>query len=145
MEVLLIIPFLLGYLVTLYFINKNKATKVVLELMKYAKEYLDSGEIKKEFVKETTKEILSSTLSSLPLSSTVNKVVESKVEQIIESNVEKVKAEKIDLGAMDNANLLVEKVMQSEDRGIISVYGKVVGDDEKKINYEVGLNYIKKL
>ena len=71
--------------------------------------------------------------------------MESKVEQIIESNVEKVKVDRIDLGAMDNANLLVDKVMQSEDKGIISVYGKVVGDNEKKINYEVGLNYIKKL
>ena len=145
MEILLVIPFSLGYLVTLYLISKQKATKITLELMRYAKEYLDSGDIKKEFVKETTKEILSSTISSLPLSSTVHKVVESKVEQIIESNVEKVKAEKIDLGAMENANLLVDKVMQSEDKGIISVYGKGVGDDDKKINYEVGVNYIKKL
>ena len=43
---------------TLYIISKQKATKITLELMRYAKEYLDSGENKKEFVKEATKEII---------------------------------------------------------------------------------------
>ena len=145
MGYLLMIPFFLAYLVTLYLINKQKATSMIKTLMTFAKDNLDTGAIKKEFVKETAKEIILNSLHVLPFEQTVNKIVESKVDNIIESNVEKVKAQPIDLGAMQNANLLVDKVMTSDDKGLISVYGKVVGDENKKINYEVGVNYIKKL
>ena len=145
MEVLLIIPFLLGYLVTMYLINKQKTIELVKHLMKYAQIYLEKGDLKKQFVTETAKEIIESTVSKAPLSKVVDKVISNQVENIVESNVAEIKATPIDLGAMNNANLLVDKVMESDSKGLISVYGKVVGDNEKKINYEVGVNYIKKL
>ena len=145
MEVLLIIPFLLGYLVTMYLINKKKTIELVKHLMKYAQIYLEKGDLKKQFVTETAKEIIESTVSKAPLSKVVDKVISNQVENIVESNVAEIKATPIDLGAMNNANLLVDKVMESDSKGLISVYGKVVGENEKKINYEVGVNYIKKL
>lgn len=145
MEVLLIIPFLLGYLITMYLINKKKTIELVKHLMKYAQIYLEKGDLKKQFVTETAKEIIESTVSKAPLSKVVDKVISNQVENIVESNVAEIKATPIDLGAMNNANLLVDKVMKSDSKGLISVYGKVVGDDDKKINYEVGVNYIKKL
>ena len=145
MEVLLIIPFLLGYLITMYIINKQKTIELVKHLMKYAQIYLEKGDLKKQFVTETAKEIIESTVSKVPLSKVVDKVVSNQVENIVESNVAEIKATPIDLGAMNNANLLVDKVMKSDSKGLISVYGKVVGDETKKINYEVGVNYIRKL
>lgn len=145
MEVLLIIPFLLGYLVTMYLINKKKTIELVKHLMKYAQIYLEKGDLKKQFVTETAKEIIESKVPKAPLSKVVDKVISNQVENIVESNVAEIKSTPIDLGAMNNANLLVDKVMESDSKGLISVYGKVVGDNEKKINYEVGVNYIKKL
>ena len=145
MEVLLIIPFLLGYLVTMYLINKKRTIELVKHLMKYAQIYIEKGDLKKQFVTETTKEIIESTVSKAPLSKVVDKVISNQVENIVESNVAEIKSTPIDLGAMNNANLLVDKVMESDSKGLISVYGKVVGDSDKKINYEVGVNYIKKL
>ena len=145
MEALLVIPFLLGYLVTMYLINKKKTIELVKHLMKYAQIYIEKGDLKKQFVTETAKEIIESTVSKAPLSKVVDKVISNQVENIVESNVAEIKATPIDLGAMNNANLLVDKVMESDSKGLISVYGKVVGDNEKKINYEVGVNYIKKL
>ena len=66
------------------------------------------------------------------------------MDKIIEKQVEKL-PEKIDLSAQDNATLLVDKAMESDSKGLISVYGKIKGGEDKKVDYEVGVNYIKKL
>ena len=71
MGYLLMIPFFLAYLVTLYLINKQKATSMIKTLMTFAKDNLDTGAIKKEFVKETAKEIILNSLHVLPFEQTV--------------------------------------------------------------------------
>ena len=144
MEIILLLIMILLYFVILYFINKQRAISLISELVKYAEIYIRGGDLKKSFVKQATSDFISNVTTSAPLTKAVTKVVESKVDKIIEKEVEKL-PEKIDLSAQDNATLLVDKAMESDSKGLISVYGKIKGGEDKKVDYEVGVNYIKKL
>ena len=107
MELLGLILIVLLYIIILYFINKNKATELVKDLMRYAQISIDGGDLKKEFVKSAVSEFISGNQTTLPLSKTITKVVESKIDSIIESKVPEIKDEKIDLGSPIIANTIL--------------------------------------
>ena len=57
-----------------------------------------------------------------------------------------VKAEKIDLSSAMNTNhILAERVLESDSKGLITIYGRVTGGEIKKVECETGLNFIKKI
>lgn len=146
MELLGLILVILLYVIILYFINKNKATELVKDLMRYAQISINSGDLKKEFVKSAVSEFISGNQTTLPLSKTITKVVENKIDDIIESKVSEIKSEKIDLGSPIVANtILAERVLESDSKGLITVYGRITGGEVKKVEWETGINYIKKL
>ena len=91
-------------------------------------------------------EFISGNQITLPLSKTITKVVESKIDSIIESRLPEVKAEKIDLSsAMNTNNILAERVLESDSKGLITIYGRVTGGEIKKVEYEIGANYVHKI
>ena len=47
MELLGLVVIILLYVIILYFINKNKATELIKDLMRYAQISINGGEIKK--------------------------------------------------------------------------------------------------
>ena len=146
MELLGLVVVMLLYVIILYFINKNKATELVKDLMKYAQISINGGDLKKEFVKSAVSEFISGNQTTLPLSKTITKVVENKIDNIIESKVPEVKSEKIDLGSPIIANtILAERVLESDSKGLVTVYGRVTGGEVKKVEYEIGANFIKKI
>ena len=146
MELLGLIVVILLYIIGLYAINKNRATELVKDLMRYAQVSIDGGDLKKEFVKSAVSEFISGNQTTLPLSKTITKVVESKIDSIIESKVPEIKAEKIDLGSPIIANtILAEKVLESDSKGLITVYGNVTGGEVKKVEWEIGANYVHKI
>ena len=146
MELLGLVVIMLLYIIILYFINKNKATELVKDLMRYAQISTNSGDLKKEFVKSAVLEFISGNQTTLPLSKTITKVVENKIDDIIESKVSEIKSEKIDLGSPIIANtILAERVLESDSKGLVTVYGRVTGGEVKKVEYEIGANFIKKI
>lgn len=146
MELLGLVVVVLLYVIILYFINKNKATELVKDLMRYAQISINSGDLKKEFVKSAVSEFISGNQTTLPLSKTITKAVENKIDDIIESKVSEIKSEKIDLGSPIVANtILAERVLESDSKGLVTVYGRVTGGEVKKVEWETGINYIKKL
>lgn len=146
MELLGLIVVMLLYIIGLYAINKNKANNLVKDLMKYAQININSGDLKKEFVKSAVSEFISGNQTTLPLSKTITKVVESKIDNIIESKVPEIKSEKIDLGSPIIANtILAERVLESDSKGLITVYGNITGGEIKKVEWKTGLNFIKKI
>ena len=146
MELLGLVVIMLLYIIILYFINKNKATELVKDLMRYAQISINSGDLKKEFVKSAVSEFISGNQTTLPLSKTVNKIVENKIDDIIENKVSEIKSEKIDLGSPIIANtILAERVLESDSKGLITVYGRVTGGEIKKTEWEVGANFLKKI
>ena len=146
MELLGLIVVILLYIIGLYAINKNKANNLVKDLMKYAQIIFNDNSIKKDFVKSVTSELISDNKSGLPFSKTITKVVENKIDNIIEEKLPEVKAEKIDLSSAMNTNtILAEKVLESDSKGLITIYGRVTGGETKKVEYEIGISYIKKL
>lgn len=146
MELLGLILIVLLYIVILYFINKNKATELVKDLMRYAQISINGGDLKKEFVKSAVSEFIYGNQTNLPLSKTITKIVESKIDNIIESKVPEIKAEKIDLGSPIIANtILAKRVLESDSKGLITVYGNITGGEIKKVEYETGINFLKKL
>ena len=146
MELLGLVVIMLLYIIILYFINKNKATKLVKDLMRYAQISINGGDLKKEFVKSAVSEFISGNQTTLPLSKTVNKIVENKIDDIIENKVSEIKSEKIDLGPPIIANtILAERVLESDSKGLITVYGRVTGGEIKKTEWEIGANYVHKL
>ena len=146
MELLGLILIVLLYIIILYFINKNKATELVKDLMRYAQISINSEYLKKEFVKSAVSEFISGNQTTLPLSKTITKVVENKIDNIIESKVLEIKSEKIDLGSPIIANtILAERVLESDSKGLITVYGNVTGGEVKKVEWEIGANFIKKI
>lgn len=151
-ELLGLVIVILIYILVLFCINKSRAEKLISDFMKFAQSNIIGGENKKDFVKFVSKALLEEATAKAPLSTVVNKVVEAQVDNIIEKNVDKVKEEvkqqgqRIDLGAMENASKLVDRVLVDDSKGIISLYGKAVGDTEsKRIDFEVGVNAIYKL
>ena len=133
MELLGLVVVILLYVIILYFINKNKATELVKDLMRYAQISINGGDLKKEFVKSAVSEFISGNQTTLPLSKTVNKIVENKIDDIIENKVSEIKSEKIDLGSPIIANtILAERVLESDSKGLITVYGRVTGGEIKK-------------
>ena len=146
MELLGLIVVILLYVIILYFINKNKATELVKDLMRYAQVSINSGDLKKEFVKSAVSEFISGNQTTLPLSKTITKVVENKIDDIIESKVSEIKSEKIDLGSPIIANtILAERVLESDSKGLITVYGRVAGGGIKKTEWEIGANYVREI
>ena len=146
MELLGLVLIVLLYIIILYFINKNKATELVKDLMRYAQISINGGDLKKEFVKSAVSEFISGNQTTLPLSKTITKVVENKIDNIIESKVPEIKSEKIDLGSQIIANtILAERVLESDSKGLITVYGNVAGGEVKKVEWEIGANFIKKI
>ena len=146
MELLGLIVVILLYIIGLYAINKNRATELVKDLMRYAQVSIDGGDLKKEFVKSAVSEFISGNQTTLPLSKTITKVVENKIDNIIESKVSEIKSEKIDLGSPIIANtILAERVLESDSKGLITVYGRVTGGEVKKAEWEIGANFIKKI
>ena len=146
MELLGLVLIVLLYIIILYFINKNKATELVKDLMRYAQISINGGDLKKEFVKSAVSEFISGNQTTLPLSKTITKVVENKIDNIIESKVPEIKSEKIDLGSQIIANtILAERVLESDLKGLITVYGNVAGGEVKKVEWEIGANFIKKI
>lgn len=136
------------YIVGIYAINRASAEALIKDLMRVAQGIIVGGTNKKEFVINATRALLKDTQIPSLIS---EKVIEKQIDKIIESKVpeikEEVKAqgESIDLWAMQNANSIIDRVMVSEDKGIISVYGKAVGDTESKvINWEAGANLVHK-
>ena len=143
MELLGLIVVMLLYIIGLYVINKNKANNLVKDLMKYAQVIFNDSSVKKDFVKSVTSELISDNNSGLPFSKTITKVVENKIDNIIEEKLPEVKAEKIDLSsAMNTNNILAERVLESDSKGLITIYGRVTGGEIKKVEYEAGINYI---
>ena len=146
MELLGLILIVLLYIIILYFINKNKATELVKDLMRYAQISINSGDLKKEFVKSAVSEFISGNQTNLPLSKTITKVVENKIDSIIESSLPEIKAEKIDLGSPIISNtILAKRVLESDSKGLITVYGNVTGGEVKKVEWEIGANYVHKI
>ena len=146
MELLGLVVIMLLYIIILYFINKNKATELIKDLMRYAQISINGGDLKKEFVKSAVSEFISGNQTTLPLSKTVNKIVENKIDDIIENKVSEIKSEKIDLGLPIIANtILAERVLESDSNGLITVYGRVTGGEIKKTEWEVGANYVHKI
>ena len=82
MELLGLVVIMLLYIIILYFINKNKATELVKDLMRYAQISINGADLKKEFVKSAVSEFISGNQTTLPLSRTVNKIVENKIDDI---------------------------------------------------------------
>ena len=114
--------------------------------MKYAQISIDGGDLKKEFVKSAVSEFISGNQTTLPLSKTITKVVESKIDSIIENRLPEIKAEKIDLGSPIIANtILAERVLESDSKGLITVYGNVTGGEVKEVEWEIGANYVHKI
>ena len=146
MELLGLVVIMLLYIIILYFINKNKATELIKDLMRYAQISINGGDLKKEFVKSAVSEFISGNQTTLPLSKTVNKIVENKIDDIIENKVSEIKSEKIDLGSPIIANtILAERVLESDSKGLITVYGRVAGGEIKKTEWEIGANYVHKI
>ena len=146
MELLGLIVIILLYIIILYFINKNKATELVKDLMRYAQISINGGDLKKEFVKSAVSEFISGNQTTLPLSKTVNKIVENKIDNIIENKVSEIKSEKIDLSSPIISNtILAERVLDSDSKGLITVYGRVTGGEIKKTEWEIGANYVHKI
>ena len=146
MELLGLIVVILLYVIILYFINKNKATELIKDLMRYAQISINGGDLKKEFVKSAVSEFISGNQTTLPLSKTVNKIVENKIDDIIEDKVSEIKSEKIDLGSPIISNtILAERVLESDSKGLITVYGRVTGGEIKKTEWEIGANYVHKI
>ena len=142
MELLGLIVVILLYIIGLYAINKNKANNLVKDLMKYAQIIFNDNSIKKDFVKSVTSELISDNKSGLPFSKTITKVVENKIDNIIEEKLPEVKAEKIDLSsAMNTNNILAERVLESDSKGLITIYGRVTGGEIKNVEYETGINF----
>lgn len=137
------------YIFGIYLINKASAEALIKDLMKVAQSMIVGGTNKKEFVTTVVGALLKDTQIPSPIPT---KIIESQIDKVIEKNVSEVKKEvkaqgqKIDLGAMENANSLIDKVLVSEEKGLISVYAKAVGDTESKVvNWETGLNIVKKI
>ena len=146
MELLGLVVIMLLYIIILYFINKNKATELVKDLMRYAQISINGGDLKKEFVKSAVSEFISGNQTTLPLSKTVNKIVENKIDDIIENKVSEIKSEKIDLSSPIISNtILAERVLESDSNGLITVYGRVTGGEIKKTEWEIGANYVHKI
>ncbi len=146
MELLGLVVIMLLYIIILYFINKNKTTELIKDLMRYAQISINGGDLKKEFVKSAVSEFISGNQTTLPLSKTVNKIVENKIDDIIENKVSEIKSEKIDLGSPIIANtILAERVLESDSKGLDTVYGRVTGGEIKKTEWEVGANYVHKI
>ena len=146
MELLGLVVIMLLYIIILYFINKNKATELVKDLMRYAQISINGGDLKKEFVKSAVSEFISGNQTTLPLSKTVNKIVENKIDDIIENKVSEIKSEKIDLGSpIISSTILAERVLESDSKGLITVYGRVTGGEIKKTEWEIGANYVHKI
>ena len=139
------------YIFGIYLINKASAEVLIKDLMKIAQGTIVGGANKKEFVNSLVGALLKDTQSPAPLSAITTKIVEKQVDKIIEKNVPEIKEqfEKLDLGdkVMANSSGLIQDVLVSKEKGIISVYGRLDGssEDTKNINYTVGVNYIKKL
>ena len=142
MELLGLIVVILLYIIGLYTINKNKANNLVKDLMKYAQVIFNDNSIKKDFVKSVVSELISDNNSGLPLSKTITKVVKNKIDNIIEEKLPEVKAEKIDLSSAMNTNhILAERVLESDSKGLITIYGRVTGGEIKNVEYETGINF----
>lgn len=140
------------YIVGIYAINKASAEALIKDLMRVAQGLITGGSNKKDFVINVVGALLKDTQSSAPLSAITTKVIEKQIDNIIESKVAEVKEEvkaqgqRIDLGAMQNANSLVDKVLVSEENGLISVYAKAIGNTEsKRVDFEAGANLVYKL
>ena len=140
------------YIFGIYCINKASAEALIKDLMKIAQGTIVGGVNKKDFVNSLVGALLKDTQSPAPLSAITTKIVEKQVDKIIEKNVPEIKEEvkaqgrRIDLGAMENANSLIDKVLVSEEKGLISVYAKAVGNTEsKRVDWEAGLNYLRKI
>ena len=119
---------MLLYIIGLYAINKNKANNIVKDLMKYAQVIFNDNSVKKGFVKSVTSELISDNKSGLPFSKTITKVVKNKIDNIIEEKLPEVKAEKIDLSsAMNTNNILAERVLESDSKGLITIHVIVTG------------------
>ena len=83
---------------------------------------------KKDFVKSVTSELISDNKSGLPFSKTITKVVENKIDNIIEEKLPEVKAENMNLSSAMNTNhILAEKVLESDSKGLVTIYGRVIG------------------
>ena len=137
------------YIVGVYAINRASAEALIKDLMKIAQGTIVGGVNKKDFVNSATRVLLKDSQIPSPISA---KIIEKQIDKIIEKNVPEIKeeiraqGEKIDLGAMDNSKSIIDMVMVSEEKGIISVYGKAVGDTGSKVvNWEAGLNIVKKI
>ena len=139
------------YIVGIYAINRASAEALIKDLMKIAQGLIIGGSNKKDFVNSLVGALLKDTQSPAPLSAITTKVIEKQIDNIIEKNVPEVKEqfEKLDLGdkVMANSSELIQSILVSEEKGIISVYGRLDGSSEgtKKIEYTVGVNYIKKI
>ena len=139
------------YIVGIYAINRASAEALIKDLMKIAQGLIIGGSNKKDFVNSLVGALLKDTQSPAPLSAITTKVIEKQIDNIIEKNVPEVKEqfEKLDLGdkVMANSSELIQSILVSEEKGIISVYGRLDGssEDTKKIEYTVGVNYIKKI
>ena len=137
------------YIVGIYAINRASAEALIKDLMKIAQSMIIGGSNKKDFVNSLVGALLKDSQSPAPLSTITTKVIEKQIDNIIESKVAEVKeevkaqGERIDLGAMQNANSLVDKVMVSEEKGLISVYAKAIGTTEsKRVDFEAGANLV---
>lgn len=139
------------YIVGIYAINRVSAEALIRDLMKTAQSMIIGGSNKKEFVTHVVGALLKDTQSPAPLSSLTTKIVEKQVDKIIEKNVPEIKEqfERLDLAdkVMANASGLIDNVLVSEEKGIISVYGRLDGSSEntKKVDYSIGVNYLKKI
>ena len=139
------------YIVGIYAINRASAEALIKDLMRISQAMILGGSNKKDFVINVVGALLKDTQSPAPLSAITTKVIEKQIDNIIEKNVPEVKEqfEKLDLGdkVMANSSGLIQSVLVSEEKGIISVYGRLDGssEDTKKIEYSIGVNYIKKI
>ena len=139
------------YIVGVYAINRASAEALIKDLVKVAQLNIIGGAVKKDFVTSVVGVLLKDTQSPAPLSNLTTKIIEKQVDSLIEKNVPEIKEqfERLDLGdkVMANASGLIDNVLVSEEKGIISVYGRLDGSSEntKRVDYSVGVNYIKKL
>ena len=46
---------------------------------------------------------------------------------------------------MNTNNILAERVLESDSKGLITIYGRVTGGEIKKVEYEIGVNYVHKI
>ena len=152
LEITLAIFFILAYLLTLYFIDKSRCKKLIKTLVTQA-EGLDLAWVTSQLSTSQSKLPLAKTISQYVVTKTASTLIEKKltekVTDIIKPNVEEnVLGEKIDLGTDTSKTVvdLAHEVLQSDSKGVISVFGEAEGNTEKDgVDWKVGVGYAKKI